>query len=51
MHADGANKEEIKPLQNALAVAMAIELPAEDFQKVPEEDKDSLRNGWKILNR
>ncbi|MFA6930969.1 MAG: hypothetical protein WCT05_11635, partial [Lentisphaeria bacterium] len=31
MHADRAKKEEIKPLQDALAVAMAIELPAGDF--------------------
>jgi hypothetical protein len=42
MHADGAKKEEIKPLQDALAVAMAIELPAGDFQKVPEADKDAI---------
>ena len=42
MHADGAKKEEIKPLQDALAVAMAIELPAGDFQQVPEKDKDAI---------
>jgi hypothetical protein len=42
MHADGAKKEEIKPLQDALAVAMAIELPTGDFQQVPEEDKDAI---------
>ena len=51
MHGDGAKIEEIRPLQDALAVAMAIELPAGDFQKVPEADKDAIEEQMENTER
>lgn len=42
MYQDGARKKDTKPLQDALAGALAIELPAEDFKKVSEQEKDEI---------
>ena len=36
------NAKWYKPLQNALAGALAIELPKEDFTKVSEQEKDEI---------
>ncbi len=42
MHPDGGRKVDSKPIQEALAGALAIELPQEDFKYVSEEEKDYI---------
>lgn len=42
MYQDGGRKSDSKPIQDALAGALAIELPQEDFQFVSEKEKDEI---------
>jgi hypothetical protein len=42
MWQDGAKMKDVKPLRSALCGALAIELPAEDYEKVSEAEKDKL---------
>ena len=42
MHQDGAGVKDVRPAQRRLAGAMAVELPAGDFEKVPDADKLAL---------
>ena len=42
MYQDGERKVESKPIQGALAGALAIELLQEDFKSVSEEEKDYI---------
>ena len=42
MYQDGGRKVDSKPIQEALAGALAIELPQEDFKYVSEEEKDYI---------
>jgi len=42
MHYDGARKADTKPIQDALAGALAIELPKEDFEQVSEQEKSDI---------
>ena len=42
MYQDGGRKEDSKLLQSALAGALAIELPQEDFEQVSEQDKSDI---------
>lgn len=42
MRQNGAGVREVRPVQKRLAGALAIELPADDFEKVSEADKATL---------
>lgn len=42
MYQDGGRKADSKPIQDALAGALAIELPQEDFKYVSEKEKDDI---------
>ena len=42
MYQDGGRKMDSQPIQEALAGALAIELPQEDFKYVSEEEKDYI---------
>lgn len=42
MWKDGGAIGEIRPVQDALKVVMGIELPKEDFEQVPESEKDDI---------
>lgn len=42
MYQDGAKKKDTKLLQDALAGALAIELPQEDFERVSEQEKSDI---------
>ena len=42
MWKDGGAIGEIRPVQDALKVVMGIELPKEDFEQVPESEKDGI---------
>ena len=42
MHQDGAGVKDVCPAQRRLAGAMAVELTAGDFEKVPDADKAAL---------
>lgn len=42
MRLDGAGMKEARPARRKLAAALAVELPAGDFQKVSDEDKAAL---------
>ena len=42
MHQDGAGVKDVRPAQRRLAGAMAVELPAGDFEKVTDADKLAL---------
>jgi len=42
MYQDGGKKTDSKPIQDALAEALAIELPQEDFKYVSEKEKDDI---------
>ena len=51
MYQDGAKKKDTKPLQDALAGALAIELPEEDFKKVSEQEKDEIEERMEKTER
>lgn len=42
MHQNGGNMEHYRPIAEALAGALAIELPQEDFQAVSEQEKSEI---------
>lgn len=42
MWKDGGRVGEIRPVQDALRAVLAVELPREDFQAVPESQKDEI---------
>ena len=42
MYQDGGRLKESKPIQDALAGVLAIELPQDDFQKVSEQEKSDI---------
>jgi len=42
MHQDGGTSADYRPLKDALAGALAIELPQEDFQTVSEQEKSDI---------
>lgn len=42
MHYDGGKMADYRPIKNALAGALAIELPQEDFQQVSEQEKSDI---------
>jgi len=42
MYQDGGRKADSMPIQDALAGALAIELPQEDFKYVSEKEKDDI---------
>lgn len=42
MHQNGGTTKEAKPLQDALAGALAIELPEADFERVSEQEKSDI---------
>jgi len=42
MHYDGGKMEDYRPIKNALAGALAIELPQEDFKTVSEQEKNDI---------
>ena len=51
MYQDGAKKADTKPLQDALAGALAIELPQEDFKKVSEQKKSDIEERMENTER
>lgn len=51
MYQDGARKAEAAPLQEALAGALAIELPKEDFQLVTEQEKSDIEEKMEKTER
>jgi len=51
MYQDGARKKDTKPLQDALAGALAIELPQEDFKKVSEQEKSDIEERMENTER
>lgn len=42
MYQDGGKKADLKPIQDALAGALAIELPHDDFEHVSEAEKEDV---------
>lgn len=42
MYQNGGRKNDSKPIQDALAGVLAIELPQDDFQKVSEQEKSDI---------
>ena len=42
MHQDGGTSSDYRPIRDALAGALAIELPEEDFQVVSEQEKSDI---------
>ena len=51
MYKDGGRTADSKPIQDALAGALAIELPKEDFQKVSEQEKDDIEERMEKTER
>lgn len=48
MHQDGGGAKEARPFQKRLAGVMALELPADDFEKVAEEDRLALQERTRL---
>ena len=51
MHQDGGTIKEAKPLQDALAGALAIELPENDFECVSEQEKSDIEERMENTER
>lgn len=51
MWQDGGKKISARPLQEGLAGALAIELPGEDFEKVPESEKDRIEESMQRVDQ